>query len=77
MVVQLRSREDSSGQGAQFGKPYHKKCMSALPSESDINLLGNCEGVIDFYPQISDSALYHCVPEKQLNGSEIASAPID
>jgi hypothetical protein len=37
--------------------------MSALPFRSDIYLFGNCDGVIDFYPQISDCIFYLRVPE--------------
>lgn len=51
--------------------------MSALPFGSDINLLGDGQSVIYLYAEVSDGAFHLSVAEEQLNGPEIASAPVD
>jgi hypothetical protein len=36
-----------------------------------------CEGIVHFDAQISDRAFDFCVSEQKLDGSEIASPPVD
>ncbi len=40
--------------------------VSALPSSSDVNLLGDHEGIIDLDTEVSDGALHLCMAEEQL-----------
>ena len=40
--------------------------MSALPSGSDVNLLGDGQGIIDLDTEVSDGALHLCIAEEQL-----------
>jgi hypothetical protein len=51
--------------------------MSAVPLISDVNLLGNSEGVVYLNAQVPNGALNLSVTKKQLNCSQITSAPID
>lgn len=51
--------------------------MSALPPISDVNLLCNGQGIVDFNTQIPNRALDLSVTKKQLYGSQIAGASID
>jgi hypothetical protein len=48
----------------------------ALPFGSDINLLGNGEGVVNLDTEVSDGAFYLRVPEEELNRPQIAGAPV-
>jgi hypothetical protein len=50
---------------------------TALPRYSDVNLLGDREGVIDLDAEVSDRALHLGVPEEQLNRAEVPGSPID
>ena len=51
--------------------------MSALPGNSDVNLFCYCQRIIDLNAKIPDRALDLRVAEQELDGSKIASAPID
>ena len=51
--------------------------MSALPFRSDVHLLGDGQSVIYLYAEVSDSTLHLGMAKEQLNGPEIASAPVD
>ena len=51
--------------------------VSALPPDSDVDLLRNCESVVYLDPQVSDRALYLCVPKQKLHRTEIAGAAVD
>ena len=44
---------------------------------SDVNLLGNCQGVVYFDAEVPDCAFDLGMPEQQLDGPEIARATID
>ncbi len=48
---------------------------SALPSSSDVDLLGDRESIIDLYALIPDGALDLCVAEQQ-DGSQVTRSPI-
>jgi hypothetical protein len=43
--------------------------MSALPSVSDIDLFGYCEGIIYLDAEVSDGAFDFGVAEQELHGS--------
>jgi hypothetical protein len=47
------------------------------PSNSDVDLLGNFEGVIDFDAEVPDSAFNLGVSKQQLHRSQVASALVD
>ena len=47
------------------------------PGSSDINLFGYGKSIIDLDTEIPDGALDFRVTEQELDGSKIASAPID
>jgi hypothetical protein len=51
--------------------------MSALPSDSDINLFGNSERVINLDAEIADRAFDLGVAEQELDRSQVACAPVD
>jgi hypothetical protein len=51
--------------------------MSALPLDSDINLSGDSQGVVDFDSKISDGAFDFSMAEKKLNGTKIAGPTVD
>ena len=51
--------------------------MSALPGDSDINLFGNSERVINLNAKISDRAFDLGVAEQELDRSQVACAPVD
>ena len=51
--------------------------MSALPSISDVDLLGDGESIIDFDAEIPNSALNLGVPEQELNRPKVTSSPVD
>src|SRR4051794_40079700 len=46
-------------------------------SQSEFDLLGDAESVINLDPEITDSALQLRMPEQQLNRSQIAGLTID
>lgn len=50
---------------------------SALPSGSDVDLLGDGESIIDLNAEIPDSALDLRVPKEQLNGPQVAGSPVN
>src|SRR6266851_4578562 len=47
------------------------------PGASDVDLFRYCQGVIDLNAEISDRAFDLGMPEQELDGPEIACAPID
>jgi hypothetical protein len=47
------------------------------PGISDIDLLGDRQGVVNLDPEITDRALDLGVTEQQLNGPEVAGPAID
>jgi hypothetical protein len=51
--------------------------VSALPSNSDVDLFCYCNGIIDLDAKISDGALNLGVPQQQLDRPQIACSPID
>jgi len=54
--------------------------VSALPGgpgASDVDLIRDCQGVIDLNAEIPDRAFDLGMPEQELDGPEIASAPVD
>jgi hypothetical protein len=51
--------------------------LSALPLISDINLLGNGQGIVYLDTKIANRALDLPVTQKQLDGTQIAGAPVD
>ena len=44
---------------------------------SDVDLLGNLNGVIDFDAKVSNGALNFRMPEQNLNRSEVPCSPVD
>ena len=51
--------------------------MSALPPTSDIDLLGNREGIIYLDAQVSDSALDLGMAEQELDRTQVSSSAIN
>lgn len=51
--------------------------VSALPQFSDVDLLGNNQGVVYFDAQVPDGAFNLSASEQKLNGTKIARAAID
>jgi hypothetical protein len=51
--------------------------MSAPPQLSDLNLLGNRQGIIDFDAKITDGAFDLGVTEQQLYSSQVSSLSVD
>jgi hypothetical protein len=51
--------------------------VSGLPQESDVDLLGNSEGVIHLDTQIAHSALNFAMAQQELDGPEVPRPPID
>lgn len=51
--------------------------MSAPPPTSDIQLLRERKGIVNFDTEISYRALYLAVAEQQLNRSQIACSSVD
>lgn len=51
--------------------------MSALPSSSEIDLLGNSKSIIYLYPEVSDRALDFRVPKQQLDCLQVTGPPVD
>jgi hypothetical protein len=51
--------------------------MSAPPASSDIQLLGECNGVINLDAKIPDGAFDPGVAEQKLNSSQVARSPVD
>jgi hypothetical protein len=47
------------------------------PSNSDVDLLGNFEGIIDFDADVPDRAFNLGVPKEQLNCPQVASPFVD
>ena len=47
------------------------------PPILDVDLLGDCQSIIDFNPKITNSALDFSVTKKQLYRSQITRASID
>ncbi len=50
---------------------------SALPSESDVNLLCNGQRVIDLYAEIPDGALDLAMTQEQLDRPQVAGSSVD
>ena len=51
--------------------------VAALPEGSDVELLGNIEGVIEFDTKVSHRAFDLGMSEQQLNRPEIAGLAVD
>ena len=51
--------------------------VTALPRCSDVNLLCDCERVIDLDAKVSDRALHLGVPKEQLNRAEVPGPPVN
>ena len=47
------------------------------PQISNINLFSYCQGIVDLDAEIPDRAFDLGMPEQELDGSQIAGAPID
>src|ERR1700730_6422712 len=62
---------------AQSGSLRLGRACPLCPGISDINLFRYCQGVIDLNAEIPDRAFDLGMPEQELDGPEIASAPID
>jgi hypothetical protein len=62
---------------AQTGGSRSGRTCPLCPDISDINLFRYCQGVIDLNAEIPDRAFDLGMPEQELDGSEIACAPID
>ena len=60
-----------------FSRSLIGQSMSALPSGSDVDLLGNCESIIDLDAEIPDGALDLGMPQEQLNCPQVTSSPVD
>ena len=54
-----------------------EQSASALPPKSNVNLFCYREGVVDLNAEISDRTFDLGVPQKELNGSQIAGSPVD
>ncbi len=55
------------------GRAEHQLC----PGNSDVYLFSNCKSVVHLDTEISNGAFDFSVTKKELNGSQIAGAPID
>ena len=55
------------------GRAEHPLC----PGNSDVYLFSNCKSVVHLDAEISNGAFDFSVPKKELNGSQIAGAPVD
>jgi hypothetical protein len=62
---------------AQTGGWRAGRACPLCPGISDINLFRYCERVIDLDAEIPDCAFDLGMPKQELDGSEIASAPVD
>ncbi len=51
--------------------------MSALPRTSDVDLFRYSDCIVNLDPEVPDGALDSGVAEQELNGPQIARAPID
>ena len=51
--------------------------MSALPSRSDVDLLGDGESIIDLDAEIPDGALDLRVPQQKLDRPKVPCSPVD
>jgi hypothetical protein len=61
----------------QFLPWWEGQSWSALPQLSDVDLLGDSQGIIHLYAEISNCALDFSVTKKQLHCSQIAGATVD
>ena len=62
---------------ATFPRSLIGQSASALPSGSDVDLLGDGESIIYLDAEISDGALDLRVPQEQLDGPQVAGTPVD
>jgi len=62
---------------ARLGPKQMGRVGPLCPGTSDLNLLGNSEGVIDFDPKVSDGTLDPAMTQQKLNSAKIPGAPID
>ena len=62
----------SGGIAACYSQHRDADCFS-----SQLDLLGNGERVVDLDAEVSDSALELCMPEEQLDGSQVARLFVD
>jgi hypothetical protein len=62
---------------AQTGGLMSGRACPLCPGISDINLFRYCQGVIDLDAKIPDRAFDLGMPEKKLDGPEIARPPVD
>ena len=51
--------------------------MAAPPQLSDLDLLGDCQGIIYFDAEIADGAFDLRMPEQELHGPQVAGLPVD
>lgn len=51
--------------------------MSAPPPTSDINLLSECDGIVDFDAKVSNGALDLGVTEQQLHRPQVTRPSVD
>jgi hypothetical protein len=54
-----------------------EQSASAPPPKSDVNLFCYREGVVDLNAEISDRTFDLGVPQKELDGSQIAGSSVD
>src|SRR6478735_5039444 len=70
-------RKDSQSTKSPLTCPEGRQSIFALPPVSDIDLLGNREGIVHLDTEIPDGAFDLSVPQEQLHGPQIARAAID
>src|SRR5690348_10851075 len=65
-----------SGFGTELPKRA-SRAESALPGGSDVNLLGDGEGIVDLDAEIPHGALDFGVTQQQLDGTQISCTRVD
>ena len=70
----LHCLHSASSCGIPFGRP---RLSGSVALESDVDLLRDIEGVIDFKAEIPDCALDLGVSQQQLHGSHVTRPAID
>ena len=79
----IHASSTDSDHGKRFTRA--ESCRSGLgsgraqlcPHISDVNLFSYCQGIVDLDAEIPDRALDLGMPEQELDGPQVAGAPID
>ena len=65
------------GQNSGHRGSLKSRALRLCPVRSNVDLLGNSEGIVHIDAEIPHSALYLGVTEQKLNGTQISDASID